>query len=996
MALPVQPIALQFAGGIETRQDAKQVPTAKLLDLQNGVFTGVSTISKRNGYRALGKQIVAAGAEYSAAKALAVRGDELLALTQYRAYSYRESANHWIDTGPVSGLVATERTIAKTGTEQSQCDAVTASGVTVVAWVDSRGGVWSQTLDATSYAVIRRAAQISSTSTANKPRCVAVGTQVHVYYADAAAKRIYVCKVDPLNPAAISAESIVIDDLSPTSPYYDACTSSLTATPALIAWVTDAGNAKAAYVVADGRLGSPVDGLPSATVAAALAVGPISCCNAGAASAVAVSDGANGGLYLVTSSTLAAATSIAFSIPSITGVATVSDGTKIWAIWESSDGAASERDYRVHLSYYDGSNFVLGSTQRGVCLASQGWAVDGKAYVYLAHDVPYFSVYLAWRLEDGAFIARTMPIVAHGRTGWLSSATVAGNTAKIPLLYNEQLETEAAQFAETGIRMVALDYAHADQMQTATLGAGLYLSGASPQHYDGNRWAEAGWHTAPDGTIGAVASPGGSLSDGLYTYKIWYEEVDAVGEIHRGPVSVGTTVSVSAGNKVTLTGPMLRTTDRDAVRVCIARSEANDSSAFYRVTSLDQSTIGASNGFLQNSVTSDTWSFVDELSDSALIAKEPLYTNGGVLSNDPAPMAGSVLSGGKNRLWWVDSADRNIVRYTQALQDGFAVDWPASLSIKVDPFGGAIVGIATMDDTVIVFKESAIYAIGGPGPLAAPQLSPEYAFTEPALVTSDVGCRGARSIVAIPDGIMFDTSKGIYSLGRDRQVRFTGSSAHGYKSQIVSRATLLADQSRVHFLTANGRALSYDYNNAQWSTFTNHEGKDSVIWRGSYCYLRNDDRVFVETPGLHADDNTQIRLTIETAWIRMLGYLQGWVITHYAHFLGKYKSPHVLRVRYALDYEEDYSAPFDLDVNSNYAPSIYGDGAYGSGDYGGRPSTVYQRRIHLGKHNQAIKLKIEDVEATNDFGASFELSELLLTGGVMTNPAFKLPATRSD
>lgn len=1002
--IQVQSIALPFAGGVETQQDAKQVPATRLIDLQNGVFSSVSAVSKRNGYRALARTVLDGGGEYVAAKALATRNDELLLLTATNAYSYRESQNHWVDTGAISGVVATETTIAKTGTEQSQCDSASSNGALVVAWVDSRGGVWSQTQDATSLAILRRATMVSPTVNCIRPRVVACGQYVHVYCVDPAANRIYISVVDTLSPRSIVAATVLVDDLAPAVDQYDACPTTavgvlsgvaISPAPAMLAWATDANSVKIAYVTGAGRLASVLDDLPSpAAVLTGAAVTRVACrysngiSHVMATSATAMFFAAFGSLNLSTS----LQTNTPVTNPD--GLAMTVAGIDVWICTESS--AATDRDRTITIHKWDGSSLALVRVMRGVALATRGWTVNGLPYVYVTHDVPFFSVYLAIRLTDNTCVARTMPITAHGRDGWLSSVSVDSNTAMAPLLYNEQLEATAGQFAETGLRLVALNFAHADAYQTAQLGAGLYLAAANPQHYDGTTWREAGFHYAPDGEILISSGGVGGLSDGLYTYRFWYEETDATGEIHRGPVSIGTQTQGGNASAVTITGPMLRTTGRQNVRIIVARSESNDATTFYRVTSPNPSMLVGDNAYLANNATVDTWTFTDVMTDATLITNEPSYVNGGVLSNDPCGMRGSVVARGKNRLFWTDPSDPNLIRFSQEIADGYALESPALLSFRVDPYGGPIVGLAMLDDALVIFRETATYVVGGPGPLAAPLLNPEYAFTPAALITSDVGSSAARSIVQIPDGIMFNTPKGLYTLGRDRQVRFTGSPVDAYNGQTVSRATLLASDSRVNILTAAGRTLTYDYSVGQWSTFTNHEGGDGIVWRGIYCYLRNDGRVFVETKGSYADDNSHIPLVLETAWIHMPNYLQGWQRILYASFLGNYKSPHTIRVRFALDYEQSWSPPYNCAVDSNNTGTAYGTRAYGAGPYGGSGSTVYQRRIHLNQRCQAIRFRLEDIEQTNDYGAAFEISELMLTGGILRNRAFKLPATRSS
>ncbi|MGH7177245.1 MAG: hypothetical protein ACREJC_07690, partial [Tepidisphaeraceae bacterium] len=395
---------------------------------------------------------------------------------------------------------------------------------------------------------------------------------------------------------------------------------------------------------------------------------------------------------------------------------------------------------------------------------------------------------------------------------------------------------------------------------------------------------------------------------------------------------------------------------------------------------------------------SDTVSFSDGLVDADLIKREPLYTNGGVLSNDPSPWAGDVIASGKGRLFWNDPTDPNVVRYSQERREDTALEAPVRLSLQLPTEGGSLVGIGVMDDAVITFKEHSIMSFAGPGPLANPSVQPEaFAFSPAQLIPSDAGCSSPSSISTTPIGIVYQSPKGVALVSRQRQVIPIGEDVEGYDGQRLVRATPMPGRHAVLMLTDSGRSLFYDYEHQSWSTFTNHEGYDAVVVNGVYHYLLTDGRVFRETIGEYADDNSHIKMVIETAWIKMNGYLQGFQKIIHAKFIGEYLSSHSLKVSYRINYENAYSAPIEIDVDADYTPDEYGDGDYGDGAYGGDggPSNVYQQQVHLNRRCQSISFKVEDVQLYDDFGACFELSELLLTGGVLRE-SFAPGADRSQ
>jgi hypothetical protein len=687
---------------------------------------------------------------------------------------------------------------------------------------------------------------------------------------------------------------------------------------------------------------------------------------------------------------------------------------------------------------------------RGHGLASRAWhdgadlgptVANGDVYVLVAHTVRFFPYLAALRLSDdsgittpgNSIMARLLPgtcagslmrATGPGTRAWtqhlpsvvatdLSDTALYGRVHAVPVVYRLQLSSQLGdQFAEQGIKLATIKFNVA--YQAVQFGRGLYLASASPMHYDGDAWHEADFHCAPDLGFDTAGAPvalatiissggGGAIPNGTYVYAYWYEAVDAQGELHRGPVSVKALFTVSGGPlQVSHAIPTCRLTRFANVRVCVARTAQGATGTdttlpLFKVTSNDVTVITGANRYINSDPTVDTVTFVDNLTDAQLTAREPLYTNGGILSNSPSAWGGDMIAVSKTRLFWNDSSDPLVVNYSQQRADDTALEAPIDLSLQVDPLGGAVTALAALDDTVLAFKEASIYVFGGPGPLANPAAAPEVnAFTPPELVTSDVGCTSPTSICATPVGITFQSAKGIMMLTRDRQIANIGNPAEAYDGQTVSRATLLPTNQRILYLTASGRTLLWDYNRNQWSTYTNHTGLDAVVVGGLYYYLRPDSRVFVETPGLYRDDNSRIPMVIDTAHIHFAQYLQGWQKVLYACFLGSFKSAHQLSIRYRIDYNDAWSPALIANVNADWNPSVYGAGAYGVGAYGGAGlgGTRYQRRFHLNRRCQAIAFRIEDIEATGDAGASFELSELLLIGGGI-GADFKVGAARS-
>jgi hypothetical protein len=1017
MPLQPQPLVIQFAGGVDTKTDDKQVATTKLLTLENAQFVKRMTIAKRNGYEALSQLIQGDASSYSNAYGLAQRDSELLLFADERCYSHRPDADRWVDTGEVLSTIAREEPIARTGTDQDTPDHATNNGVTAVAWLDSRGGVRMSVLEAGTGRILLADTLLDASG--SDPMCARVGEVLHVYWRDAVG-RIWVVVVNPANPLVTPVPAVLVDTLSTTNPRYDVTDGGPlypSDKPAVMAWAVQGGGWRVAYVHPSGVLGSPVNGLPTSAYWTDAITGPIAVTvdrHGGSQIAVAYA-GADVSVRWLSSSSLVTSTGNVTAASSVTATRLTLEIASSGLAWWACETAGATADKNTVESGCVSTSAVVTSarTLHGHRLQSRAFCDGEHVYALVGHEVFFFSYLALVRLSADSFGSAGAPTFYRSYVGqWPGFSTQtqlpsvqpiepdsSGLAREHAIAITYRLQADSLNgdvFTETGIKLSTVDFDGDYAYQSAELGRGLYLASSCQQHYDGLRWAEAGFHTAPDTSDGEIdysqASGAGVLPTATtFLYLAIYEEIDAQGELHRSAPSAPVTVlTTGATTKITLQLPTYRLTSKRHVRISVFRCEGNsegeiETIPFYRVSSLDPSQATGDNRYVENDPTVDTVTFIDNRSDDDLEALgEPLYTNGGILPDDPSPMRGNALAGGKSRLFWTDPTDENVIRYSQEWSEETATEMPIALKLWADPYGGEVVGIGVMDGAVYAFCETALYGFGGPGPQAAPAASAD-AFSQPELVTADCGCRSPNSICQSPVGIFFQSEKGIKLLSRDRQVVDIGADVYGYNSQTVTRATLLPDRPHVLFLVESGLSLLYDYERQAWSTYTNHAGLDARVIDGTYYYLRADGRVFKETPGQYRDDNMHIVMRIETAWIKMAGYLQGWQRILWAYFIGRWVSAHTLDVRYRLDYNVGYSAPVPLDVNGNIDPRYYGEGIYGGGTYGNgtADTTRYQRAIHYNLPCQAIQFRIEDRERNDDFGASFELSELLLIGGVL-------------
>ena len=103
-----------------------------------------------------------------------------------------------------------------------------------------------------------------------------------------------------------------------------------------------------------------------------------------------------------------------------------------------------------------------------------------------------------------------------------------------------------------------------------------------------------------------------------------------------------------------------------------------------------------------------------------------------------------------------------------------------------------------MDDKLIIFKNNSIYFMAGDGPN---NLGQQDTFSQPQLISSDVGCENKNSIVLSPQGLFFKSNKGIFRLSRSLGLSYIGAPIEDFNDLTIKKADLLAKKNEVRFLT---------------------------------------------------------------------------------------------------------------------------------------------------------------------------------------------------
>ena len=453
----------------------------------------------------------------------------------------------------------------------------------------------------------------------------------------------------------------------------------------------------------------------------------------------------------------------------------------------------------------------------------------------------------------------------------------------------------------------------------AKLGGNTIFAGSLPKEYDGINFIEQSFldNTPlwPEQT--AVAG----LPAGTYKYSGYFEYIDSNGQIHRSRPF--TAKSITTGGAFNVDIDYL-VTNSDAFG--IARGVKDTIGASYNTylfrtvsggTVLYKLGMSDATGRYYYGVNSVT-TYPDIEFDSTIVSQETIYSSNGILDNNPLPPI-KYLTVANNRIFAISSEDENIIYYSQPYLEGESVNFSEFLSLRIDAGllsrSGIGEALGTIDGKIIIFKDQSIAYFSGNGPNQAGQ---QNDFTDPKLISSDVGIKDVKSIVSIPDGLMFKSNKGIYLLDRSLNLSYIGYPVEDFNSEEIVGTSSIIDKHVVLFLTAN-RTLAYDYLAKKWSYWTT-KGRALATYKKLPVYLDSIYRVQYQNTSSYLDDTTRYSMKLVTPWIKLQG-IQNYQRIYKLMILGTFYSAHTLTVKSYYDYSDTELSTY------NIAPLI-GDDRY--------------------------------------------------------------------
>jgi hypothetical protein len=982
MPLQKQIVTVSLGNGVDTKTDPYQIQ-GKVAVLENGIFSSPKELRKRSGFQALARSVFSSTTGITAGAGTTTFKNELLSFDGTSLFSFSPSAQMWSNKGSLVNLEVTSKPIIRNSNLQLvQDSALHSSGLQIFTWEDSSGGIrYSVTDSSTNQQIVANA--VLSAGKRAKP--VVLGNYFVVFYFNPVNGRIQYKSIALGSPTLLSAAVDFNTTMNTTNYLYDVA---VFQNIAYLVFNNSIGSISSrsinSYLQTSNVYSFGSDSASNAINVAADASGNlwVSYCN-GTATKVTVVNNALSGVLV--------APQVVETVLS-RNITTSISGTTATIFYEVAGATEYKNQIRINTCTLLG---VVGTASRlvgSVGIVSKAFSYNGSVYVITAYGPSPTSTNTA-TLQPSYFVLNSLGQVvgkvANQNAGGVTVASiltevnvVSPGVFQFAFLQKDFISTIAGNvFSNTGVMSGTFDFVDA-QFQTLELGSNLHITGGILSCYDGATISEHGFHLFPEG-LTAAAGSGGSLSSGSYGYSAVYRWTDAQGQDHNSAPSQLLTISVSGGATVLVTVPTLRLTGKSNVRIMLYRTFVNQT-VLYAVTTIATPVL--------NDPTVDSITITDGLADSVIIGNEQIYTTGGVIENIAAP-ATQIIGTYKNRLIIVPSENGLTWWFSKQTVPGSPVEVNDTFVKNIDQRGGSITAVAQLDANLVFLKSHNIFYTTGDGP-SANGLNDDFA--EALLIAADSGCVNTKSLVQVPAGLMYQSSKGIYLLNRSLVDYYIGADVEAYNSSSVTSAQLLATSNQVRFTLNTGVCLTYDTAYNQWSVFTNIAAADSTVFQNVYCYIQSNGTIQQETPGQFNDNGSAIKLRVVLAWMSMAG-LQGYQRVYKATILGTYKSPHKLLVKVGYDFIPVFTQSDLIDTTAIInptAPYASGTGTYasGAGVYGGQ-NPVYQFRVDLAQQKcDTLQISIEDIQTSN-YGEGFSLSAIAFEVG-QKGGLNRLPATR--
>lgn len=982
---------LSFQGGLSSKSDALQLLPPALLGLQNGNFSKVGQLNKRYGFDLLSNQISGGGIlTYGAA--LDSFNDELNLFDDNNIYTYVQANKNWSNRGTAISLINQNNQITRSVTSQQlNPDQAVLKGIEVYVYEDTRaGGNRYSVLDQTTKSYIVADQPLYG----SKPKTIIFNGTVYLFHTDGICNLFY-RTLNPDNPTVLGPQiSLFADGFLNFS--YDVTVAN---NQLVIAYQRDSGFGASQMVlnVYDQTINQTQSFLIDPNVDVTEECRGVNVYNDSLNQlwltyfgTTVIETAVQATIYNSTNwSVILPPTVVADAFcTNLAGIEFTTPGS-LQLVYEvlSPTGLPADQYIQSILITNSGITTDIG-TLRSVGLATKPFEYKGNLYVNVTHQSTEQSTYFTVLLNKQPFTIVSKVAAQVG--GGLRTNNMLGEVSTVSngvfiwsnLIKGQTISTSGVAFSTLGVNSTVTDFTSPNKFNSVTQSNNLLFVGGILQSYDGFSANEQNFHLYPE-TIPFEVLPGqGALSVGQYAYQVLYSWSDKVGQIQYSTPSDPIIVSCPTVNcAVSFLLPTLRLTAKTNVAIEVYRTQIN-STIFQKVTDTLEPVV--------NDPTVDYIQFTDKVADVALASNAPIYTTGGILPNS-APPSCSLISLYQNRCMVAGLEDKNLIwfsknKFNNTNFNTIPTEFCSSNTIGVDPRGGSITALGLMDDKLIIFKENAIFLLTGDGPN---DNGTGGAFPDPELINSNIGCNNPNSLILTKDGIMFQSTKGIWLLDRSLGVSYIGQGVDDFKDLTISSATLDQNDNLVIFTTFTGVTLVYDYFIQQWTTWSGAPtvAVDSVNFNGFYTFLKPNGRVYIQNRTTFTDATDTLQLPIRmqsiTPWMSWAG-MQGYQKVIRVFLLGNFRGPHQLNVDVGYDFNPSFTQSATINATKIAGSNVWGsDPLWGDSSPWGGQYQIYEFQINFKTQNcTSLRLRISD-SPTSPYQEGYTLNNLNFEVGIL-------------
>lgn len=917
--------------GVQGDFDAKALGPGGLASVVNGIYDRKGAINKRTGYTSLSTGTARPPSSSLAASVTAGARmwsrDSVLEMCDGRqAWAYSQTLGKWVGTGRLPNAVAS-RTVVAGDFDPDQASVAALNGIYCIVAVDRNDtGVRVALVDSGGTRVSQKLyddfAPTSRGHACLSPRVVAVGSVFVVAWVDNTSNTVVAATLDPTitsNTIAGWSAAATLTGASANSTI-DACAISSTR------WALVGSNATPNFYVANCNLTPAV--VASATVAEAPRSSSVALAGSNlittwfkpATNKLRAASWNSGSLAAVLAPTDIMTATLTAEERCSVAVYPNATSTAIVATYQNDPADTVPGKFRLYeFDVVSGAAGTSYQTHSGVVPCSRPFFYQNRPHVLVfpqpndANGVTPASTDMQYLVCEAD--TTDDPV---GTNALRPVATVGARVSSRPSFFCDVVNNGDGSYSfplgtnvsgsSYALSLGKVDFASAQRFAMTNMPGQSFGASGAPFVSDGRYPCEAGYFAAPqiaDATDGAA----GTIPAGTYSYTAVCTWTDASGASHVSAPAVPLN-HVNGGSlkvDVTVWVPFtqrnfyfnaLGTPQRVTVDLYRTKVATSGDTTFY-YTGLS-ATYLVGDGYV---------TFTDNATDASIATKRTLYTTGGILENQNPP-ASSMACTWRNRVVLSGCDDDRVVYFSKERVVGETPGFNDALTIRCDE-GGPITGIAPLDDKLVVFKRTATFVVVGEpyndlgvGALSVQRLSVE------------TGCIEPRSVITMPDGVMFLSPQGLRLLGRDGNISRVGWPIDFWLDSypIITSACLDTAREHVRFTatTANGATgivLVYDYRVQAWTVFqvaSTTAYVSSCQYLSRHALLKSDGTVRLQVPsGTFTDDGTFVGLTVVSGWIPMAG-LAGFYRARRVGIVGERKGEHNLTL--SVDYDNSAGA----------------------------------------------------------------------------------------